>query len=223
MFLAERLISIVAPHVCLVCGTEGSLLCEWCQPDAVLPLPSRCYRCNKATKGYAVCDACKKKTPLRHDWPVTELGGTPQQLVYFLKFGRAQAAVQPMSQMMNDVLPYLEDYVVVPVPTATTRVRNRGYDQSVLLARALAVRLNCHYLHALRRLGQSRQLTANREKRLAQLRGAYYVPSVVAIKGRDVLLVDDVMTTGATLETAARALKKAGAKSVNAAVFARKT
>jgi ComF family protein len=111
--------------------------------------------------------------------------------------------------------------VIVPVPTATSRVRLRGYDQAVLIAKALAQQTRHEYVPCLRRVGQQRQVGASRTQRLQQMEQSFLVGDTTAFRGRHVVLVDDVMTTGATLESAAAIVKAAGAKRVEAVVFAR--
>jgi predicted amidophosphoribosyltransferase len=74
----------------------------------------------------------------------------------------------------------------------------------------------------LKRLGSARQVGANREVRLTQLQGAFYVSRPERVHGKDILLVDDIVTTGGSIEQAAQALRQAGARSVAAAIFAKK-
>ena len=105
-------------------------------------------------------------------------------------------------------------------PTATSRVRQRGYDQAKLLARALARQAGLPYLDCLARVGQTHQVGATREQRLRQLQAAFRVRRPNAVRSAYLLLVDDVSTTGATLELAATILKSAGARRVDAIVFA---
>jgi ComF family protein len=110
--------------------------------------------------------------------------------------------------------------VIVPVPTSTKRVRQRGYDQAVLLARRIAREINGSYVGTLERHGQQQQRNASRAQRLKQLQDAFVISHPDRIRGKHVVLVDDVVTTGATLEAAAHALKAAGAGRVSAVVFA---
>jgi ComF family protein len=112
------------------------------------------------------------------------------------------------------------DAVLVPVPTATSRVRARGYDQSKLLARAVARRQSLPVLNCLARHGQTHQVGATRQQRLSQLSTAFRVIRPARLAGRHVILVDDVTTTGATLELAAQKLLAAGARRVDAVTFA---
>ena len=98
----------------------------------------------------------------------------------------------------------------------------RGYDHAALLARELARHTELTTMPVLRRVGQTRQVGATRSQRLKQLEGAFYVRRPEEIQGKKILLVDDLVTTGATLEAAARCLRLAGARTVSAVVFAQK-
>ncbi len=126
-----------------------------------------------------------------------------------------------MSQNLpQNVVP--NDCLVVPVPTATGRRRERGFDHAALLARYIARQLKLEFVSALARLGQSRQVGAGRSQRLKQSELNYRVARPSLIAERHILLVDDVITTGATIQAATRTLKQARAKSVNALAFVKK-
>jgi ComF family protein len=144
--------------------------------------------------------------------------GLAKDLIWQLKFQGARAAARQMACHMPS--PHEPVDYIVPVPTATSRVRRRGYDQAKLLARELAKRDQLVLLDCLSRSGQAHQVGASRRERLRQLQAAFRVRSAPLIKGRRIMLVDDVVTTGATLEAAATVLRAAGAKSVDAMVFA---
>lgn len=123
---------------------------------------------------------------------------------------------------MVENLPYLNrETVVTHIPTATSRVRRRGYDPAELIARALAKESGLKHKTMLLRVTQTRQVGAKRNKRIMQMEYAFK-PALEVPSSVPVLLVDDLTTTGATLESAAKCLKTAGAKTVNAAVFAQK-
>jgi competence protein ComFC len=112
---------------------------------------------------------------------------------------------------------------VVPVPLHTDRKRERGYNQAELIARPLAKRLGIELdTHILRRT-QPRppQLLLSRSERWKSVQGAYAAAAGATVDNRDFLLVDDVMTTGATLDACARALRKAGASRVFGLTVAR--
>jgi predicted amidophosphoribosyltransferase len=110
--------------------------------------------------------------------------------------------------------------LIAYVPTAPQRVRERGYDQAALIAKELAIRSKLPYHTLLARTGTQRQLGQQRAVRKEQMTGAFRSLDKIDLQDKHVLLIDDVLTTGATCEAAARALRQAGAKRVSAAVFA---
>lgn len=146
--------------------------------------------------------------------------GVAKSLVWRLKFGSARAASGEMAKMIADKYNLSASTLLVPVPTATSRKRLRGYDQAQLLAREIARIERVPYHNGLRRLGQHKQVGASRRQRLTQLDSAFRVSGKSLLKGAHIVLIDDVVTTGATLEAAAKTLKAAGAKRVEAIVFA---
>lgn len=223
MPLLDTLLSIVAPHYCLCCGCEGSLLCALCAELELSPLPSRCYRCKQVTSDFSVCSSCRRQTVLRHVWVRTAYNDVSSQPLLAYKFERARAAYKPLATAMYGALPLLpEDTLIMSVPSSTGRIRERGYDHTKLIARELAQRTGLLQVWAVARTGQSHQFGASRSVRLKQLQGTFVVTDLKHVKSKKVLLVDDVITTGATLETLAKALKQAGASQVDALVFAQK-
>ncbi len=112
--------------------------------------------------------------------------------------------------------------IVVYIPTANRRVRERGYDQAQLIAREFAHRRRLPCQALLRRHGATRQLGASRQQRQQQLQTAFYCPYPQKVVGRSIILIDDVLTTGATIEAASRVLCQAGATNVTALLFAQK-
>ena len=221
MLIFERFASLLAPHQCLNCGREGNLLCNWCSFEAFEPAPSKCYRCHASTQDFATCPKCRRLSPLSNVWVSTSYLGDAKRLIHLLKFERAKAAALVIAQQMRQTLPYLpEEIVITHVPTATLRRRQRGYDQTELISRALSLFLHKPHLTLLARSGQTRQVGASRNQRLEQLKTAFRANKLA--DNREILLIDDIVTSGATLESAAKVLKKAGAKKVYGAVFAQK-
>ncbi len=220
MSLIEALVKIAAPHNCLVCDTEGNLVCEFCKLSNFLEVPSRCYSCFRATENSEVCSKCRRKSPLKHVWVHTDYDGIARQLIHSYKFNHSREAADTMANLMHKTLPLLDKVIVVPVPTATARIRQRGFDHTKLLTKKLAEQLKLPHYQALQKLGQTKQVGNKRATRRTQLTGAFRFTK--ALTDQRILLVDDVVTTGATLEEAARTLKLAGAKTVDAVVFAQK-
>lgn len=220
MILTEALFRLLAPHDCMVCGSEGALLCRWCY-ESVTPVPDRCYKCHKASTASTTCSSCKKKSKLRHVWIRADYASHAEALIKSLKFSRNKDAAKTIANLLDQKLPYLSDDVLIThIPTASSRVRARGYDQAQLIAKELARLRGLHHIPLLARIGSSRQVGARRAERLKQLEQAYRPINSYMIEGAQILLVDDVLTTGATLETAGSLLRTSGAKQVSAAVFA---
>lgn len=221
MLILERLIRLYAPLLCVGCGAESDrLLCLVCC-ETIPSIPSRCYRCRSVSRDYATCAACRKVTPLRHVYVGFHHDGLPKELLHRAKYERAAAGLSEMAELLRPhavVLP--QGVVLVHIPTATSRVRQRGHDQAEVLARLLAAQVRMSRVCALARLGQAHQVGSTRAERMAHLHGALRIKDSRGLRGAHVVLVDDVVTTGATLETAARALKRAGVKRVDALVFA---
>ncbi|HSX15603.1 MAG TPA: phosphoribosyltransferase family protein [Candidatus Saccharimonadales bacterium] len=221
MSILEKIISVFAPHTCLGCGVENDLLlCAQCRRG--LPrVPSRCYHCRAVTDAYAVCGQCAGHTPLRQVIAYTHHQGLAKELLHRMKYERAQAGLHEAAAMMAALTGHLpEGAVLVHIPTATSRVRARGYDHARVLARSLARKSGLRHETFLSRAGQARQVGSNRSERLRQLDGAFRPVRTRLVRGQHIVLVDDVLTTGASLETAARVLRRAGAARVSAIVFA---
>ena len=217
--MLDRLVSLIAPHECLDCQAEGSLLCSDCQ-SLVVAIPERCYKCFALSPESLTCQKCRRSSPLTSVQAATMYGGITKDLIWRLKFHHARAAVDPMAKLIANRLLFDESSVLVPIPTATSRVRQRGYDQAELLCRAVSRQTTLPYRMLLQRHGQSRQVGTTKAERLEHLASAFRVPATQTVAGKHIVLIDDVLTTGATLESAARVLKRAGAKRVDAIVFA---
>ena len=205
MFGLRILFAFIAPHDCLVCGRQGDLLCGTCL----------------LTVGPA--DRLKPPAPLHQLWVGTNYEGVVKQLIHLYKFERARDAASALAQLIGRNLPRLPSATVITyIPTATKRVRQRGYDQARYLAVVLARQTNLSVRPLLVRRGQGRQVGASRAERQQQARQNYGLRPGTNVKDLKILLIDDIMTTGSTLQAAAEVLLKAGAKQVSAAVAAYK-
>jgi len=228
MSIMESAIGLLAPTECINCGSEGLALCESCTRLLISEFGERCWRCNSLTPASRTCPSCRHTGSPGHVWIVTDYDGAARDLLSLYKFGHNRAAAEPISRMMAKA--YLEyggdekpqGYLVAPVPTATRRLRERGFGHAELLAKKVAAELKMEYSPALRRLGQTRQLGATRESRLKQLNSSFAVKNQKSVAGRKILLVDDVVTTGGTLIAATQALRASGASQVDALLFAKR-
>lgn len=229
MSLLDLAIGIIAPPECVVCGAEGAALCTVCASTEIVPYGERCFSCGKASPAGRTCERCRPGSP-RHVWLCTNYENAARELIKLYKFGHQRAAAKSLANLMGKTLEDFDsskqvlasDYLVVPVPTATGRIRQRSFDHSALLARQISRKLELKSINALGRFGQTRQLGAARPQRLRQLEGNYYVRYPNLVYGRNILLIDDVVTTGATLRTVTRVLRAAGAARIDALVFAKR-
>ncbi|HEX3568543.1 MAG TPA: phosphoribosyltransferase family protein [Candidatus Saccharimonadales bacterium] len=137
-----------------------------------------------------------------------------------LKFARAQAAAADIAMQMAHLHADMAPTVITHLPTASRRIRLRGYDQSALIARSLAQQLRIPYIPLLIRMSQHRQVGESRAARQAAARNLFRAKTMPLVRRAHVLVVDDVITTGASLEAAASVLRAAGAARVDAITFA---
>ncbi|MFT4178724.1 MAG: ComF family protein [Thermomonas sp.] len=216
---------LFAPR-CLVCGQAGMPgrdLCNACHAD--LPwLDNACERCALPLPHAGTCGACLQHSPpLDAVHAAFDYAFPLDRLLPRLKFHRDFAAGRVLAQCMAERFATLpRPDALVPVPLHRMRLRQRGYDQTLelakLLARALALPLRAKLLHRQKSTRAQSRLDANARRR--NLRGAFRVDAASTLPAH-VVLLDDVMTTGATLHAAAIALRKAGAQRVDAWVCAR--
>lgn len=190
-------------------------------------LPPRCPLCWQPERQGAVCGRCAQARPaFAGARAVYVYQGSVREAVHALKYNHLSALARPMAEPMAAYLKAeaLPVDLVVPVPLFGRRQRLRGYNQSALLAREVA-RLGWGLPLAERGLARSRDTlrqarSLDAEARRRNVAGAFTADRRL-VEGRHVLLMDDVMTTGATLDACARALRQAGAASVWALTFAR--
>lgn len=220
--LLEHMIALIAPLECHICQAENYMLCPGCKEELLLEEESRCYICNKLTKSNLVCKSCSSSSRLRRVWWLGVYEKTLKELILHMKFQRRRAFAHEFGKFLAQSLPYLpESTLVVPVPTASARVRMRGYDQAVYIAKGFAESRGLRLTPLLTRTTQADQIGKRRLDRLKQMKNSFKAKNINEVKGASILLIDDVLTTGATLESAATVLREHGAKHVDAAVIAR--
>jgi ComF family protein len=150
--------------------------------------------------------------------------GAARTAVLTLKFKSGRYLAPLMGELLCEhiALHPLQADVVVPVPLAAARLRQRGYNQALLLAQEVAVAVRGTLMpEALERRERPAQQKLSAAERLINLDGAFACQSAATVRDRRVLLVDDVVTTGATISACADTLAEAGARRVTALAFAR--
>ena len=225
------------PHRCAHCRRDiphgdTDTLCAACTRALQTPGPLICQRCGRVLPdGGAHCPACRGSKAAAYKCKLIRSAfcftGPARSAVYTLKYRKHAAAARFMgAQMAREIRKYPELCAVnciIPVPLVARRNKARGFNQSELLARELAAHLHlpADSTALLRVRDTGSQTRLNRAERLQNVRGAFTCTAPERIRGKTVLLVDDVCTTGATLEACATALRAAGAKRVVGFTYAR--
>ncbi|CAB4943098.1 unannotated protein [freshwater metagenome] len=199
--------------------------------------PTGCWSCRgPAPGGHPLCGSCAAALPWLEDGPDGERGqaldrwwaplafaGPARDLVHALKFSGAAGIAGHMGAQMALRRPaglFAPGTVLVPIPAHPLRRRRRGFDHAEALTVALAARLGLPVQRALRREARLGARQRGLDRR-ARLEGSALVLHAAGVAPARCVLIDDVRTTGATLEACARVLRAAGAGRVSAATYAR--
>lgn len=214
----DTLLSYVAPHPCYSCGKIGSVLCDNCKYNISQEYFRGCFVCGTETFLADRCLHCT--TPYSRSWCIGTRLGVLRQIIDGYKFYNNYAAHRVLASLLSERIGQLpKGTIIVPIPTVASHIRVRGYDHTLLVARQLAKQQRLSLETSLYRRTSTKQRGESRKIRQAQAKAAF------AVKGRlmsdkTYLLIDDVVTTGATLEYGAKALKAAGAGDVWVAALA---
>jgi ComF family protein len=214
----KKLSSLLFGGSCFLCrGASRATLCPACDADLPRLAPASemrlCPRCALVSPGGALCGRCLAEPP-GYDATVAALAYAfpADTLVHALKF-RGELALAPLlAAILSKRLPGERIELVVPVPLSVERLRSRGYNQSAEIARRLEQRAPLELFLCERSRDTAAQSDLPWSERRRNVRDAFRCTR--AIPGATVAVVDDVMTTGATLDEIARVLKRAGAARV---------
>jgi len=214
--LQEKFVDFLFPRRCVGCGKVGDFLCVGCRQKLPRLLQPFCQKCGKPESSGVLCSSCwGRKTEIDGIRSVFRFEGVIRQAIHELKYRNLRAISGCLAMFMAN---YLEDNpvrgeVLVPVPLHSRRLRERGYNQSTLLARELGKLVVLPVIdNSLCRIKDSlpQARTTAIEERRDNVKGAFACRDE-ALKARNVILIDDVCTSGATLEACALALKAGGA------------
>ncbi|NTU65924.1 MAG: ComF family protein [Chloroflexi bacterium] len=218
-------IDLLYPPQCGGCQTAGSLWCDACRA-AIEPIkPPWCEKCGEPFVTDRLCANCRTH-PLQIEKirSVALFEGVLRQAIHRFKDERLAGLAEPFGEMLADYWrgELLTADWLIPVPLHPSRERDRGYNQSELLTRSLARRVNVPVSSkGLRRTRATAvQMTLNAAQRRENVAGAFECIEA-RVRGARVMLIDDVGTTGATLDACAQAVLKAGAASVMGLTLAR--
>ncbi len=212
-------LDLLFPRWCVGCGKEGDFICPSCRQSLPRIKPPLCPRCGQPQSSDALCPNCTDwqaeidgiRAPFRFE-------GTIRQAILELKYRNLRALSGLLARLLYDYLSTspLPGEVLVPVPLHRKRLRERGYNQSRLLARELSLLSDLPLVDdcLIRQRHSSPQAkTPNVDQRRSNVADAFSCRDR-RLKDKQVLLIDDVSTSGATLDACARALKASGAASV---------
>ena len=225
--LKTAFLDLLFPLRCLGCGKEGDLLCPLCRqslPKIEVPF---CQRCGTPVKEGILCPTCSTY-PLTIDGirSLFAFEGTVRQAIHQFKYRHIKTMASPLGQLLTRFLQThpMPGETLIPVPLHPKRLRQRGYNQASLLTSEISKNTGLPVIErTLLRLRDtvSQTKTASAAERRANVRDAFACRK--ELHGENILLIDDVCTTGATLDACATALKTAGAGSVWGLTAARET
>ncbi len=233
--IGDGLLSLLYPPHCAKCNADtasGVHLCAECAGQARKIEAPFCRQCSQpfegAIDGAFTCANCADRT-FHFDCAVARYlsRGVVREFIHRFKYDRHYYLRHPLADWMAEAL---DDERIsgqpfdafVPVPLHGARFRERDFNQAEVLAKLLAKRTGQPVLKALKRIRYTTtQTRLDREQRMENLRNAFRVRHAAAVQSRHLILVDDVLTTGSTVEECARVLRQAGAASVRVITVAR--
>jgi ComF family protein len=219
-------LNLLFPQWCVGCGKEGDFICYSCRQSLPRIMPPLCPQCGQPQSSGILCPSCVSwqakidgiRSPFRFD-------GVMRQAIYQLKYRNLRALAVPLAKLLQDYLTtsHVPGETLAPVPLHQKRLRQRGYNQSRLLAQELGKLINSpvvdnclvRWRHA-----PPQARTSTVDERRNNVADAFTCCDH-RLRDKQVLLIDDVSTSGATLDACAAALKEAGASSVWGLVLAR--
>jgi ComF family protein len=215
MKIKEFILDLIFPKFCLGCKKEGSFLCEDC--FSILDISTS----HQKFRGKSLADLY---------FPVNYENFLVKKLIQNFKYPplikelKKELALIIISHLLLlDKKPDFSDFILVPIPLSKKKMRWRGYNQAEEIARELANFLKIPLISdCLVKLKETKdQVELSEKERRENVKGVFFVKNKEEIVGRNILLVDDVFTTGATMEEAARVLKEAGAEKIVGIVIAK--
>lgn len=217
---AHTVLDILFPKECIGCGAEDAYLCSLCAGRLPLFTEGRCPACKHFSAHGEVHPSCRKSSTLDGvlaGAPYSE--GLVRKSIATLKYQSISELAAPLAELMAKKVrehPFFleENWILVPVPLHRRRLAERGFNQAELFCGHLARLLGFLEAPVLRRTSQRPpQATLGQEDRRVNIKNIFQADAALA-RHKKIFLVDDVYTTGATMNECARVLKDAGAREV---------
>ena len=218
----DAVLGVFSPHICKGCGKAGAILCENCIFDNIENKYAKCIVCGALTSSDNLCQICRVKMPFSRAWLVGERKGTLKKVVGDFKYNSERGGAKFIAKLLDGILPTLpDDIVIIPIPTISPHIRTRGFGHTEIVAKELARIRGLKYdLKLLLRADNSIQHGLGLRERKKQAEKAFVVSKKRPIPN-EVLLFDDIYTSGSTIIAATKLLKQAGVKTVNVAIIAK--
>jgi competence protein ComFC len=224
--LHREFVDFLLPRECLGCGKIGNFICPGCQNKLPLVYPPICPACGKPQINEDLCSECWKTSRYTDGiYSVFRFEGIIRNAIHAFKYNNLRAISEQLGRYMANsfIQNRLNGDFLVPVPLHYSRSRERGYNQSALLAKEISSLVNVAVSESvLSRVDDNKPQarTLNVEERRKNVQGIFRW-SGENIDGKTMILIDDVCTSTATLEACAMILKRGGAKSVKGFTLAR--
>lgn len=219
------------PIECLGCGKEGQWLCHSCGAQIPLKQEPACFVCKRSSTSWRTCFVCQRQCSLAGVVGFFEYSqALVREVLRVAKYGFVQDALQALLSVVAAHVPdALEAFnldpraaLFVPVPLHPRRFRERGFNQAEMIAQCFAEAVGARTRRALTRVSlRPPQASLDAFDRARNIKGVFTCANPEEIRSRFVFVVDDVATTGATLDECGRALRAAGAAEVWSIVLAR--
>ena len=231
--IKEFLTDIFFPRFCLGCGKEGAWLCQDCLSILEIRDIASCSVCLRRVIDFKVCPSCKNKTGLAGlFWALSYEKPLVKKIIHQYKYEPLiRELAQPLANIIishlllveADKNNFLNDFVLVPLPLHAKRKKWRGFDQAQELSKEIGNYFDIPVLDNIltRQKETPPQAELGKEEREKNIKDAFLCKNKNLITGKKIFLVDDVYTTGATMQEATKILKSAGAKEIWGLVIAR--
>ncbi len=227
--IKKIILDTLFPIRCLSCQKYNQWICHDCHKTFPILTEQHCFICkNNETENGEICLPCSQK--YEADLKSVFIASTYQsqilkKAVHHFKYKFIEKLAEPLALLIAQSLQnskHPAPDLIIPVPLHKKRLRWRGFNQSEVLAQDLDLKIPIINNSLIRKNNTTPQVKMkSRKKRLENLNDAFHIKNPEVIKGKKILLIDDIITTGTTLSICASVLKKAGAEEVRALVIAR--
>ena len=221
--ILQSILDFIFPIQCINCNKNGEFLCDECFSKIKLRTLKQCPLCNKDQSNDKLCSKCKSKSYLdeiiicvNYDNEVL------QKVLHYFKYKYIKNLSEPLGKILHTkflktTLP--AHLIIIPTPLHKKREIERGFNQSELLAKELNTKLTKNVLF--RKKNIKHQADLNKQEREKNIKDCFAIKNSNIIKNKNILLIDDVITTGSTLNEQARLLKQNNARKVWALIIAK--